>query len=57
MAQGQAARSKDRIRKTSRRKSPGPDRDAIVNEFLPSIRIHAARLKLRIPPTSRPTIS
>ena len=57
MMQGQAAVSKDRIRKTSPRKSRKPDRDAIVNEFLPSIRIHAARLKMRIPPTSRPTIS
>src|SRR5512140_309058 len=50
MKQGQAAVSKDRIRKTSPRKSRKPDREAIVNEFLPSIRIHAARLKLRIPP-------
>jgi RNA polymerase sigma factor for flagellar operon FliA len=50
MRQGQAALSKDRIRKASPRKTRRPDRDAIVNEFLPSIRIHAARLKMRIPP-------
>ena len=50
MMQGQAALSKDRIRKASPRKSRKPDREAIVNEFLPSIRIHAARLKMRIPP-------
>ena len=31
-------------------KSPRLDRDAIVEEFLPGIRIHAARLKMRIPP-------
>ena len=50
MMQGQAALSKDRIRKASPRKSRKPDRDAIVNDFLPSIRIHASRLKMRIPP-------
>ena len=50
MMQGQAAVSKSRIRTSSPRKSRKPDREAIVNEFLPSIRIHAARLKLRIPP-------
>ena len=50
MMQGRAALSKDGIRKRSPRKSRKPDREAIVNEFLPGIRIHAARLKMRIPP-------
>lgn len=50
MMQVQAALSRDRVRKTSPRQSPKPDREAIVNEFLPGIRIHAARLKMRIPP-------
>ena len=50
MMQVQGAHSKDRIRKTSPRKSRKPNREAIVNEFLPGIRIHAARLKMRIPP-------
>jgi len=50
MMQGKAALSRERSRKASPRKSRKPDRDAIVEEFLPSIRIHAARLKMRIPP-------
>ena len=50
MMQGKAALSSERTRKASPRKSRKPDRDAIVEEFLPSIRIHAARLKMRIPP-------
>lgn len=29
---------------------PAPDRESVVREFLPSIRIHAAKLKQRIPP-------
>jgi len=33
MKQGQAAVSKEKIRKTSPRKSRKPDRDAIVEEF------------------------
>jgi len=48
--QGAALHSYGRIQKATTRKSPRLDRDAIVNEFLPSIRVHAARLKLRIPP-------
>ncbi len=50
--QGQAAISYGRMQKASTRTrtSPPPDREAIVNEFLPSIRIHAARMKMRIPP-------
>jgi len=52
MRQGNAALSKDRVKKRSPGKSRKPDRDAIVDEFLPSIRIHAARLKMRIPPSA-----
>src|SRR5512134_2851454 len=29
---------------------PATDRDAVVREFLPSIKFHAAKLKLRLPP-------
>ena len=43
--QGQAMVSHGSIPKKTTRKLPPLDRDAIVNEFLPSIRIHAARLK------------
>jgi len=50
MTQAQAALSPGRTRKTSPRKARKPDRDAIVQEFLPGIRIHAARLKMRLPP-------
>ena len=50
MTQGQAVLPQGRTRKATSRKSRKPDRDAIVQEFLPGIRIHAARLKLRIPP-------
>jgi len=48
--QGQAMRSYGRIQKSSPRTPPRMDRESVVNEFLPGIRIHAARLKLRIPP-------
>jgi RNA polymerase sigma factor for flagellar operon FliA len=48
--QGQAMLSYDRVEKRTPRKPHRLDRDAIVEEFLPGIRIHAARLKLRIPP-------
>jgi RNA polymerase sigma factor for flagellar operon FliA len=47
--QGQAMLSYDTIQNPSTRKSPWLDRDAIVEEFLPGIRIHASRLKMRIP--------
>ena len=50
MTQGQAVLPQGRTRKATSRKSRKPDREAIVQEFLPGIRIHAARLKLRIPP-------
>ena len=50
MKQAQAVHSPGRTRKTSPRKARKPDRDAIVQEFLPGIRIHAARLKMRLPP-------
>ena len=50
MRQAQAALSPRATRKSPTRKARKPDRDAIVQEFLPGIRIHAARLKLRLPP-------
>jgi RNA polymerase sigma factor for flagellar operon FliA len=54
MVQSQAARSQaprgTSVPRTARRKARKPDRNAIVQEFLPSIRIHAARMKLRLPP-------
>jgi RNA polymerase sigma factor for flagellar operon FliA len=30
--------------------TPEPDRDAVLEEFLPTIRFHAARIKKRVPP-------
>ena len=42
--------SHGKTRKTTARKARKPDREAIVQEFLPGIRIHAARLKMRLPP-------
>jgi len=50
MMQVQETLSRESTRKAPPRNSRKPDRDAIVEEFLPGIRIHAARLKLRIPP-------
>jgi len=38
-------------RRLERGSDPRGDRDAIVNEFLPSIRYHASMLKLRLPPS------
>ena len=49
MMQAQAVRSPATTRKASRRKSRLPDREAIVHEFLPGIRIHAMRMKMRLP--------
>src|SRR5512134_4042420 len=42
--------SPGKTRKPASRKARKPDREAIVQEFLPGIRIHAARMKLRLPP-------
>jgi RNA polymerase sigma factor for flagellar operon FliA len=53
MMRGQAMLSpgSTKPRKTSApRKSRKPDREAVVQEFLPGIRIHAMRMKLRLPP-------
>jgi RNA polymerase sigma factor for flagellar operon FliA len=50
MRQAQTAHSPRATRKSVSRKARKPDRDAVVQEFLPGIRIHAARLKLRLPP-------
>ena len=50
MANAKAAISPGKTRKTSPRKARKPDREAIVQSFLPGIRIHAARLKQRLPP-------
>lgn len=48
--QGQSMRSYEKIPNRSLHSPPPIDREAIVDEFLPGIRIHAARLKMRIPP-------
>ena len=48
--QGQAVRSYGKSQNPSVHSPPPLDREAAVNEFLPGIRIHAARLKQRIPP-------
>jgi RNA polymerase sigma factor for flagellar operon FliA len=50
MMPARTAQSPAKSRKTSQRKARKPDREAIVQEFLPGIRIHAARMKLRLPP-------
>ncbi len=52
MVQSQAVQApcRTKVPRTSPRKSRKPNREATVQEFLPSIRIHAARLKLRLPP-------
>jgi RNA polymerase sigma factor for flagellar operon FliA len=49
MMQAKAVRTSETKRKASPRKSRLPDRDAVVQEFLPGIRIHAMRMKLRLP--------
>jgi RNA polymerase sigma factor for flagellar operon FliA len=49
MMQANAVRSPERSRKPSPRKSRVPNRDAVVQEFLPGIRIQAMRMKLRLP--------
>jgi RNA polymerase sigma factor for flagellar operon FliA len=49
MMQAKAVRTPATTRKASPRKSRLPNRDAVVEEFLPGIRIHAMRMKLRLP--------
>jgi len=49
MMQAKAVRSPLKSRKPSPRKSRRPNRDAVVAEFLPGIRIQAMRLKMRLP--------
>ena len=46
MARNSALRASERVEPASQ--SP-PDREAVVSEFLPSIRYHASMLKLRLP--------
>jgi RNA polymerase sigma factor for flagellar operon FliA len=50
MVPARTVQSPAKTRKTTPRKARKPDREAIVQEFLPGIRIHAARMKLRLPP-------
>jgi len=49
MMQAKAMHATATTRKASPRKSRMKDRDAVVQEFLPGIRIHAMRMKLRLP--------
>ena len=49
MMQAKAVHATATTRKASPRKSRMKDRDAVVQEFLPGIRIHAMRMKLRLP--------
>lgn len=49
MMQAKAVHATATTRKASPRKSRIKDRDAVVQEFLPGIRIHAMRMKLRLP--------
>src|SRR3972149_9616271 len=47
MARNSPLRASERLQPASQ--SP-PDREAVVSEFLPSIKYHASMLKLRLPP-------
>ncbi len=49
MMQAKAVRPAATPRKAPRRKAQLPDREAVVQEFLPGIRIHAMRMKMRLP--------
>ncbi len=49
MMQAKAVRTPAATRKASPRKSRMPDRETVVLEFLPGIRIHAMRMKMRLP--------
>ena len=49
MMQSKAERTPAKARKSPSKKSRLPNRDEIVTEFMPGIRIQAMRLKMRLP--------